>query len=51
MKPSMKPGSYHVWLLLGHTGPFATVEGATCDCAAGLVYAQTYEYMYKHMNV
>ncbi len=35
MKPSMKPGSYHVWLLLGRAGPFASVQCATCECAAG----------------
>ena len=35
MKPSMKPGSYHVWLLLGRDGPFASVQRATCECAAG----------------
>lgn len=35
MKPSMKPGSYHVWLLLGCDGPFASIQAATCECAAG----------------
>jgi len=35
MKPSMKPGSYHVWLLLGRDGPFASIQRATCECAAG----------------
>ena len=37
MKPSMKPGSYHVWILLKRTGPFATIHSATCECAAGYV--------------
>ena len=37
MKPSMKPGSYHVWILLERTGPFATIHSATCECAAGYV--------------
>ena len=35
MKPSMKPGSYKVWILLGRVGPFATIQQATCECAAG----------------
>lgn len=35
MKPSMKPGSYRVWVLLKRTGPFANIQGATCECAAG----------------
>ena len=35
MKPSMKPGLYHVWILLGKVGRFATIKCATCECAAG----------------
>lgn len=35
MKPSMKPGSYSVWILLGRVGPYATIQHATCECAAG----------------
>ena len=35
MKPSMKQGSYHIWLLLQCTGPLATICRATCECAAG----------------
>ena len=35
MKPSMKAGSYQVYLLLGRTGSFATVMTATCECATG----------------
>ena len=37
MKPSVKPGGYHVWLLLGRDGPFASIQHATCicECAAG----------------
>ena len=35
MKPSMKPGSYNVWILLGRVGHFATIQCATCECAAG----------------
>ena len=37
MKPSMKPGSYHVWILLERTGLFATIHSATWECAAGYV--------------
>ena len=33
--PSMKAGLYHVYLLLGKEGELATVERATCECAAG----------------
>ena len=38
MKPSMKVGTYKVYLLLGRTGNFATVVAATCECAAGHVH-------------
>ena len=33
--PSMKPGVYTVYLLLGKVGELATIQRATCDCAAG----------------
>ena len=35
MSPSMRAGTYHVHLLLGKEGDFATVRSAKCDCAAG----------------
>lgn len=35
MTPSMKRGSYHLWLLLGRNGDFASVLSATCECVAG----------------
>ena len=35
--PSMKPGNYHVYLLLARDGAVATVHTATCECAAGYV--------------
>lgn len=35
MKPSMKQGSYNVWILLEKVGHFATIRRATCQCAAG----------------
>ena len=35
MTPSMKQGTYHVWLLLRCEGPFASIQNATCQCAAG----------------
>lgn len=35
MTPSMKTGIYHVYLLLGKEGTFATISKATCECAAG----------------
>ena len=38
MKPSMKPGTYNVWLMLqGSDMGYASVLRATCECAAGLV--------------
>ena len=37
MKPSMRPGTYHVYVLLGRDNDFATVISATCECAAGYV--------------
>ena len=35
MTPSMKAGIYHVYLLLGKEGQLATIDKATCECAAG----------------
>lgn len=35
MMPSMKTGVYHVSLLLKDQGGMASVEAATCECAAG----------------
>ena len=35
MKPSMKQGSYRVWILLYRDDDLATVTSATCECAAG----------------
>ena len=35
MTPSMKSGLYHVMMLLGRDGEMATIETATCQCAAG----------------
>jgi hypothetical protein len=37
MKPSMRPGKYRVYILLGRDGDFATIVTATCECAAGYV--------------
>ena len=37
MKPSMKEGLYHVYLLLGKEQELATICAATCDCTAGYV--------------
>jgi len=37
MTPSMKPGLYHVYILLGREGEVATIHAATCECAAGYV--------------
>ena len=34
MKPSMRQGSYRIWLMLKCTGSYATVSHATCECAA-----------------
>lgn len=33
--PSMKPGSYLVYILLHRNGQISNIETATCDCAAG----------------
>ena len=35
VKPSMKQGNYHVWILLQREDDLATVRSATCECAAG----------------
>ena len=35
MRPSMKPGSYVVYVLLARNGQATSVMSATCDCAAG----------------
>ena len=35
MTPSMKSGVYRVYILLGREGELATIEKATCECAAG----------------
>ena len=33
--PSMKPGTYNVYLLLHKEGEVASILTATCECAAG----------------
>ena len=33
--PSMKPGNYHMYLLLARDGVVATVQTAACECATG----------------
>ena len=33
----MKAGLYHVTILLGRDGELATIQTATCECAAGYV--------------
>ena len=38
MNPSMKPGVYHVYILLRRDGEVGNVCTATCECAAGYVY-------------
>ena len=35
LKPSMKSGIYHVYLLLERDGEVAAICSATCECAAG----------------
>lgn len=35
MTPSMKPGVYHVYILLAHDGDYVSIPVATCECAAG----------------
>ncbi len=46
--PSMKTGTYRVYLLLGKEGNFATIRSAQCDCAAGYVFRMynTYQLFY-----
>lgn len=39
LKPSMKAGMYHVYILLGREGDLAQICSATCECAAGYVTA------------
>ena len=34
-KPSMKPGTYQVYLLLSKKDSFGKIKRATCECAAG----------------
>ena len=36
MVPSMKPGLYHVYMVLGKEGEFATIKKATCNCTEAL---------------
>ena len=38
MKPSMKAGLYHVYLLLGWEGELATICSATCERSVGYVH-------------
>lgn len=33
--PSMKPGSYQVYVLMSRDGQVANISAATCECAAG----------------
>ena len=35
MKPSMRQGSYRIWLVLKCTGPYAAMSHVTCECTAG----------------
>lgn len=35
MKPSMKTGTYRVYILLGKDGIHAKIVNASCECAAG----------------
>ena len=49
MKPRMKEGTYHIYLLFGREGELATICCATCQCAAGYVHCMTsLMYMYIH---
>lgn len=36
LTPSMKPGSYHVYVLLIREGMVGTIQTETCECAAGM---------------
>lgn len=42
MKPSMKVGTYRVYILLGHVGVVAKICSATCECAAGYVFLMSH---------
>ena len=42
MKPSMKTGIYHVYILLRRNGDIGCVCAATCECAAGYVTCNIY---------
>ena len=44
MKPSMKAGLYHVYLLLGREGELATICSATCECSAGYISSVFYMF-------
>ena len=35
MKPSMRSGIYHVYILLSREGALPNICSATCECAAG----------------
>ena len=50
MIPSMKPGSYRVYILLQKVGNFGSVSSATCDCAARSVYSK-HAYLYLNMHI
>ena len=45
IKPSMKDGTYNVYLLLA-TSKGCAVEKATCECAAGYVNSQTHVHVH-----
>ena len=48
MKPSMKAGLYHVYLLLGREGELATICSATCECSAGYISSAVFFfYMFR----
>ena len=51
MKPSMKPGKYKVYILLGQDGDFAKIAVATCDCAAGYVALEKYFEVHVSMQL
>ena len=38
LKPSMKSGTYHTYLLLERDCELAIIYSATCECAAGYAY-------------
>ena len=37
MKPSMKPGNYHVWILQEKVGRFLAIKCATCECVCHVI--------------